>query len=98
MPYVVFDERNDQYIRKATRDGFAYTQDLQEAQVYRDKSGAINAVGEVDTSYEAMGKKLKSKRWPPRNVLAVPEYMDIREIAIDETGKREVKFMGGGAW
>jgi len=98
MPFVVFDNRNDQYIRKATKAGFVYTQSLQEAQVYRNKSGAVNAVGEVDTSYEGMSRKLAQKNYPGTNVLKVPEYMDIREIEVGETGRREIKFMGGQEW
>lgn len=77
MPFVVYDKREGMYIARSTRFGFSYAMDINGAQVFTSKKGALESVGEPDKSYERLGKPVKLK---------LPTYMEIVEVTISEGG------------
>lgn len=66
------------YVKKATQDGFDYVQDINQAKVYRDYAGALNAVGETDPKRRIIGQT------PRKRYLKLPSHFDIIEVYIEE--------------
>lgn len=88
MSYVVYDKGSGMYLSKVTEKALGYTQELDEAKVYKTKAGALHAVGVPDKSFKELGK------FPPSKKLRLPSGIEIVDVDIAEAQKEEDPYKG----